>query len=232
MKPDTRLSSGEVADPKLHRRYTAIVGAIGWLNSGTTPDLSYCYAELSKFAARPGKVHMNAAEYCLAYISGTFEKGIVYRAGRPGEGDILSGSVDADFAADLDTHAASEAGKEIIHLRRILDDFGFEQKNPTTLHEDSRAVICMAENPVNRKSSRHIDTLRHCIGELVAAGEEAKQVTVYQILMQVGQRVYVKAPYRSREGNSRFGKDAQGHFARFRNSERPLGHSHSALRVD
>ena len=28
----------------------------------------------------------------------------------------------------------------------------------------------MAENPVNRKSSRHIDTRRHFIGELVAAG--------------------------------------------------------------
>ena len=129
----------------------------------------------------------------------------MYRAGKSGEGNTLSGWVDADFAADLDTrrshtgyllilnggpvswkstkqksvslstaesewYAASEAGKEIIYLRRILDDFGFEQKGPTTLYEDSRAVICMAENPVNRKSSRHIDTRRHFIGELVAAG--------------------------------------------------------------
>ena len=60
--------------------------------------------------------------------------------------------------AESEWYAASEAGKEIIYLRRILDDFGFEQKGPTTLYEDSRAVICMAENPVNRKSSRHIDT--------------------------------------------------------------------------
>ena len=36
--------------------------------------------------------------------------------------------------------------------------------------KSTRAVICMAENPVNRKSSRHIDTRRHFIGELVAAG--------------------------------------------------------------
>ena len=72
--------------------------------------------------------------------------------------------------AESEWYAASEAGKEIIYLRRILDDFGFEQKGPTTLYEDSRAVICMAENPVNRKSSRHIDTRRHFIGELVAAG--------------------------------------------------------------
>ena len=40
----------------------------------------------------------------------------------------------------------------------------------TRFSRDSRAVICMAENPMYRKSSRHIDTRRHFIGELVAAG--------------------------------------------------------------
>ena len=37
--------------------------------------------------------------------------------------------------AESEWYAASEAGKEIIYLRKILDDFGFGQKNPTTLHE-------------------------------------------------------------------------------------------------
>ena len=36
----------------------------------------------------------------------------------------------------------------------------------TLLYEDSRAVIAMSENPVNRKTSRHIDT-KHFIGQLV-----------------------------------------------------------------
>jgi hypothetical protein len=52
-------------------------------------------------------------------------------------------------------------------LRSILSDFGFEQNDPTKLHEDSRAVIAMADNPVCCKGSRHIDTLKHFIGELV-----------------------------------------------------------------
>ncbi len=54
-----------------------------------------------------------------------------------------------------------------MHLRSILNDFGFEQVSPTLLYEDSRAVIAMSENPVNRKASRHIDTLKHFIGQLV-----------------------------------------------------------------
>ncbi len=69
--------------------------------------------------------------------------------------------------AEAEWYAASEAGKEIIYLRSILFDFGFEQDDPTKLCEDSRAVIAMTDNPVNRKCSRHIDTRKHFIGELV-----------------------------------------------------------------
>jgi hypothetical protein len=43
-------------------------------------------------------------------------------------------------------YTASEAGKEIVYLRSILNGFGLEQVSPTLLYEDSRAVI--AENPV------------------------------------------------------------------------------------
>ena len=54
-----------------------------------------------------------------------------------------------------------------MYLRAILHDFGFPPAGATQLFEDSRAVHCMAENPVNRKASRHIDTRKHFIGELV-----------------------------------------------------------------
>ena len=37
----------------------------------------------------------------------------------------------------------------------------------TLFYEYSRAVIVMAENKVNRKASRHIDTRKHFIGQLV-----------------------------------------------------------------
>ncbi len=55
----------------LHRRYRVIVGALGWLNLGTRPDISHAYSELSKFVRCPGQKHMDAAEYCLKYLAGT-----------------------------------------------------------------------------------------------------------------------------------------------------------------
>jgi hypothetical protein len=202
--PGARLSiedSPEVIDPALHRRYRAIVGALGWLQQGTRPDIAHAVSQLSQFVQRPGEKHMRAAEHVLKYLSGTYTDGIYY--GKDSQRlNKLWGWVDADFAADLDTrrshtgyilmlnggavswkstkqksvslstaeaewYAASEAGKEIVYLRSILNDFGFEQVSPTLLYEDSRAVIAMAENPVNRKASRHIDTRKHFIGQLV-----------------------------------------------------------------
>ena len=41
----------------------------------------------------------------------------------------------------------SEANKEIVFLRSILKDFGFEQVSPTLLYENSRALIVVTENP-------------------------------------------------------------------------------------
>ena len=212
MVPKSRLSAEDQPaqpDPVLHRKYRSIVGALGWLNSGTRPDISHAYSELSKYVQRPGEKHMEAAEHCLKYLSGTYGKPdsyLSYKASadeRDGQKrNRLWGWVDADFAADLETrrshtgyllmlnggavswkstkqksvslstaesewYAASEAGKEILYLRFILADFGFGQEGPTDLYEDSRAVICMAENPVNRKASRHMDTRKHFIGQLV-----------------------------------------------------------------
>jgi hypothetical protein len=109
--PGTRLSAVDkpaTPDPVLHRRYRAIVGALGWLNQGTRPDISHAYSELSKFVQCPGQKHMDAAEYCLKYLAGTVNLCIHY--GRTKDSEIegrqqnrLWGWVDADFAADLDT---------------------------------------------------------------------------------------------------------------------------------
>ncbi len=53
----------------------------------------------------------------------------------------------------------------------------FEQVSSTLIYEDSRSVIVMTENPVNRKASRHIDTHKHFIGQLVQDKIRLEQCT-------------------------------------------------------
>jgi hypothetical protein len=71
------------------------------------------------------------------------------------------------ITSEAEWYEASEASKEIVYLCSILNDVGFEQVSPTLLYEDSRSVITMSKNPVNRKASRHIDTRKYFIGLLV-----------------------------------------------------------------
>ena len=65
--------------------------------------------------------------------------------------------------AETEWYAASDAGKEVMYLLAIMEQLGFIQREPTELYKDSRAVIAMAENPVNRKTSHHIHTRRYYI---------------------------------------------------------------------
>eukprot|EP00961_Rhodomonas_salina_P257440 3479311-Rhodomonas_salina.2 len=44
----------------------------------TQPDLAFAFAELLKFVANPGAVHLKAARRTLAYLVGTADKGITY----------------------------------------------------------------------------------------------------------------------------------------------------------
>jgi len=66
--------------------------------------------------------------------------------------------------------AASQAAQEVVYLREMLKDFGYEQHAATEIYEDNLACIAMSENPVRRKFSRHTDIRRYFIRELVKAG--------------------------------------------------------------
>jgi len=65
--------------------------------------------------------------------------------------------------------AASQAAKEVVHLRETLHDFGYQQSAATDILEDNLVCIAMSENPVCRKFSRNIDIRRYFIRELAKA---------------------------------------------------------------
>jgi len=107
LPPGARLSIDDCAvgyiDPEFHAKYRRIVGCLGWLVGMTRPDLSWTYASLARFVAFPGQVHMDAAVHALAYLRGTYDKGLLY-CRTPGiDHNRLWGWVDADYAGCQDT---------------------------------------------------------------------------------------------------------------------------------
>eukprot|EP00961_Rhodomonas_salina_P261684 3536640-Rhodomonas_salina.1 len=62
------------------------------------------------------------------------------------------------------------AGQEVVYLQAILRGFGHEQLHPTEVCEDNTACIQIANNPVNRKFTSHIDTRLYYVWDLVKDG--------------------------------------------------------------
>ena len=72
---------------------------------------------------------------------------------------IATSTVEAEYVA------AAEACKEVIWLRRLLTDIGFEQKGSTVLYCDNQGAIAVSSNPEHHKRTKHIDVRFHLIRE-------------------------------------------------------------------
>jgi len=106
MIPGTRLVKAhcpETTNPTLQCRYRSIVGSISYLVQMTRCDMAFTLGQLSLFLHNPGPVHMVATERALAYVRGTHDQGLSYCNPGAEKRNVLTGSVDCDFAADSDT---------------------------------------------------------------------------------------------------------------------------------
>ncbi|KAJ0576790.1 putative RNA-directed DNA polymerase [Helianthus annuus] len=63
--------------------------------------------------------------------------------------------------------AAAGATCECIWLRRILEDLGFKQEEPTVIYCDNKSAINLSRNPVLHSRSKHIELRYHFIREMV-----------------------------------------------------------------
>ena len=66
--------------------------------------------------------------------------------------------------------ALCEAAREAIWLRRLLDDIGFTQNDPTLMWQDNKSTIDMVNGHRNFQSSKHINPKFHYTGEMVNNG--------------------------------------------------------------
>ena len=85
--------------------YRAIVGAAGYLQVYTRPDISYSQSALANFSD-PSKTtmeHVGAAKHYLRYLRGTESASIVFTAPEA-ESDVVTvhASCDSDWAGDVD----------------------------------------------------------------------------------------------------------------------------------
>ena len=91
--------------------YWEALGSLMWLQVATQPNITYAVTLLSRFAHNPGKSHWTAIKHVLAYIKGTLNYGITYKA----DAELNpTGYVDSDFAGCKDTRRSTEGNIFIV----------------------------------------------------------------------------------------------------------------------
>jgi len=70
-------------------------------------------------------------------------------------------------SCEAEYQALCAATCEAIWLRRLLNDAGKEQKNPTSIKSDNQSTIKLAYSLVFHKNTKHIDTQFHFFKEKI-----------------------------------------------------------------
>ncbi|CAN0875048.1 Retrovirus-related Pol polyprotein from transposon TNT 1-94, partial [Linum grandiflorum] len=148
----------------------------------TRPDIAHAVGVVSRFLSNPGKEHWAAVKWILRYLRGdidtrrstsgyliTFSGGAVSWQSRLQKCVALS-TTEAEFIA------ATEASKELLWMKKFLNELGFRQERPQ-LFCDSQSAIHLAKNSTFHSRSKHIDVRYHWIRDVV----ESKQLQLEKI---------------------------------------------------
>lgn len=86
--------------------YREAIGSLMYLMVSTRPDLAQAVGILSRFLNDPGEAHWVEVKRVFRYLQGTRDLGLVYSMG---QGVILEGYTDSDWAGDVDDRRSTSA---------------------------------------------------------------------------------------------------------------------------
>lgn len=74
-------------------------------------------------------------------------------------------------STEAEYRAVTEAGQELLWLRRMMEAFGCTDENPTVLHSDNLGAIHLTSKSTFHGRTKHIEIQHHWIREVVRNGE-------------------------------------------------------------
>ena len=77
----------------------------------------------------------------------------------------------ATSTAEAEYIGLAHCAREVLFLRQLLKELGYEQREPTLILEDNQACIAIAENPAHHARTKHIDVRYHFVRERIERQE-------------------------------------------------------------
>ncbi|CAN6723763.1 unnamed protein product [Malus baccata var. baccata] len=151
--------------PTHKERYQRLVGRLIYL-SHTRPDIAYAVSAVSQFMHSPSEAHMDAVTRILRYLKMAPGRGLFFsKNGHLNVEGSKKQKVVARSSAEAEFRGMSHGVCELLWLKKLLRDLGFNPKGVMKLHCDNKAAIDIVHNPVQHDRTKHVEIDRHFIKE-------------------------------------------------------------------
>ncbi|CAI7853764.1 unnamed protein product, partial [Closterium sp. NIES-53] len=140
----------DVLEDEQRNEYQSLIGSVMYAAVHTRPDASFGVGQLARVVQRPTEEQLEVAKRLVRYLGSTAS------AGGPVSWRSKKQSEIAPYSGEAEYMAMYHAIKEIVLLRKLLEDMGAEQEGPKPLFSDSEAAIGMANNPIMNGLNKHM----------------------------------------------------------------------------
>eukprot|EP00253_Pinus_taeda_P029385 PITA_29385 len=161
MEQNLKLTSIEGKEFEDATKYRQLVRRLNYLTT-TRPDISFVVGILSRFMQKLREGHWSATKNSKVLEGNPKLWTQVY-------------TIPTDSTTESEYVAAAKATKEIVWLRKILEDLHVKQVHSTPLMIDNTSAIKLAKNPNLHDRMKHINTKYHLIQHHV----DAKTIHIY-----------------------------------------------------
>lgn len=192
---------GYVASEEMKVKYQSAVGSLMYAMLGTRPDIAYAVSAVSRYASNPHEVHWQAVIRIMRYLRGTIEYELVFSgpmtslvgysdsdwggdsSRRSTSGFVFnvgSGAITwqskrqrvvALSTCEAELVAMTQATKEAIWLRALLNELGHREAGATVIYGDNQGAIALSRNPHGYHGrSKHVDIQDKFVTQKVSDG--------------------------------------------------------------
>ena len=147
--------------------FRQLIGCLIFAAVATRVDVASIVNQLSQFLDCPSKEHWVCAKHVLRYLKGLcllMNRGAVDWSAR-------KQTVVTDSTTSAEYVAAHECSRQIVWVRRLLEEVGFGRTPPTVLHMDNAAAEQLVTNPALRERTKHADVKFHYVHERFQEGD-------------------------------------------------------------
>ncbi|CAI7877130.1 unnamed protein product [Closterium sp. NIES-53] len=180
-----KAAEDEGVEAEEQQQFQSLVGSLLCAAVHTRPNISFSAGQLARVVQNPSEEQVDAADRVVKYLNSHPSIGVQYSASqqvnqkgvevlnekgeRLGEGKLSKKKMETAISSvESEYLTMFHWVQEVIWLRRLLEEFGQEQKIATPLFCDSKGALGMSRNAVLHGLNKHMRIKWH----LAAKGGE------------------------------------------------------------